>query len=175
VGEDQEKQDNGPKYEDGVECDTCGTLCKSDRGLSYHRTHAHNDKTEKIECECDQCGSTFEKDPYQYEQSEKHYCSIECMGEKWKGASNPRWRGGYEDEYGSRWRQIRLEIIERDDEKCQRCGMERDEHYELTGCDLEVHHKKPLRTFDGDLEEANNPSNLITYCRECHMKVEHQS
>jgi len=57
-----------------------------------------------------------------------------------------------------RWEKRRIEILERDDYKCQLCG-ERDKM-------LNVHHK---------YYESNDPWDyvdcmLITYCEECHKK-----
>lgn len=52
---------------------------------------------------------------------------------------------------------LRTEILARDNRMCQKCG------YSDIDC-LEIHHidKNPMN---------NNPSNLITFCRQCHLGV----
>jgi predicted HNH restriction endonuclease len=40
------------------------------------------------------------------------------------------------------------------------------------GYSLDVHHIVPFRTFKGDWRKANELSNLITLCRNCHRKAE---
>lgn len=59
---------------------------------------------------------------------------------------------------GYKWNIIRNVILERDNHTCQVCR-EKKEH-------LEVHHKTPI--FLGGSPE---PSNLISLCHSCHMKV----
>lgn len=63
----------------------------------------------------------------------------------------------------STWRTIRKSIIARDGSACASCSSTKR---------LDVHHKAPVRTFDGDLEAANSPENLITLCRRCHAKAD---
>lgn len=83
------------------------------------------------------------------------------------GEQNPRWNGGGADYYGENWHQKRREARERDENTCQICGYE-------PGADepaLDVHHIKPIRTFEVP-EEANTLDNLITLCRQCHVRWE---
>ena len=52
---------------------------------------------------------------------------------------------------------LRTDILERDNRMCQKCG------YSNIDC-LEIHH------IDKNTMN-NNPSNLITFCRQCHLGV----
>lgn len=61
--------------------------------------------------------------------------------------------------YGSDWRAVRDGIVERDGGACARCGSDRR---------LEVHHRRPIILFGGDVDSANRPDNLVTLCRPCH-------
>lgn len=78
--------------------------------------------------------------------------------------------------FGSNWPQIREEIIDRDNEACLRCGMDRKTHREQFGRDLPVHHRIPRRRFFNDpnrsVEDSNVPSNLLTVCIPCHRRLE---
>ena len=57
------------------------------------------------------------------------------------------------------------EIIKiRDNNKCQNCGMTREEHYDKYNTDIEVHHI--------DYDRTNyNKNNLITLCKKCNIKA----
>jgi len=93
------------------------------------------------------------------------------------GAQNSAWKGGFERYYGPNWVQQRRWARERDDYRCQVCGMTDEEHKEQCGRELEVHHITPVRAFYGnegelDYEAANDLENLITLCREDHAKWE---
>jgi DEAD/DEAH box helicase domain-containing protein len=67
--------------------------------------------------------------------------------------------------YGTGWGIIRLRVRERDDYRCQNCGL-----LEATR-EHDVHHKIPFRAFTS-AEEANKLSNLVTLCPTCHRRVE---
>lgn len=67
--------------------------------------------------------------------------------------------------YGAKWDQIRLMVRQRDQFRCQVCGLpEGDKAHH-------VHHKTPLRSFN-NLDEANRLENLITLCSNCHQLAE---
>ena len=74
----------------------------------------------------------------------------------------PRSGGGA---YGADWPEIRAAIILRDGARCGSLGCG-----STTG--LEVHHRRPMRLFDGDVYAAHAPSNLVTLCRRCHVQAE---
>lgn len=74
---------------------------------------------------------------------------------------------------GYEWQKTRSEVIERDGGECQGCGMNRPEHKDRYGADLEVHHKAPAHIFvddDGETYEqfAHHKKNLVTLCSGCH-------
>ena len=87
-----------------------------------------------------------------------------------KGPNNPNWAGGYCENYGDSWTQtLKREVRERDDNKCQVCGVEKTEY----GRELDVHHIVPFRKFGlENHNEANKMENLVALCRSCHMSVE---
>ena len=184
VGEDH------PSWVDNTvirECSECG----SDTEVNEYYLDTHENFFCDKEChdsfqinethtDCHWCGEEFELTPRQRNVNSDHqFCShdhwCQWMREQQKGENNSVWVGGKEKYYGPNWNESRQEVLERDDEQCQGCGMTREEHYDQNGRDLEVHHKKPLRTFDGNFEDANDSSNLITYCCACHGKAEQSS
>ena len=67
--------------------------------------------------------------------------------------------------YGKKWDQIRTAVRQRDQFRCQVCGLPE------SGKAHHVHHKAPLRSFLS-LEEANRFENLITLCPICHQLAE---
>lgn len=70
-----------------------------------------------------------------------------------------------DNQYGSFWKKIRIEILERDQFECQICGLHSDSG------SLHIHHKIPFRTFNNP-GEANRSENLITLCPNCHRIAE---
>lgn len=60
--------------------------------------------------------------------------------------------------YGKNWPRISREIKARDGFRCQMHGSE------CEWLTLLTHHIAPIEDFNGDLERANDPSNLITLC-----------
>lgn len=83
------------------------------------------------------------------------------------GEKNGSWKGGKSFElYGRDWTDIlKISIRERDGYICQLCGIHQEE---LTKNEwikiLDIHH------IDYD-KQNNNPNNLISLCRYCHMKT----
>jgi len=78
---------------------------------------------------------------------------------------------GGELNYGPNWQQKRERVLERDDYECQKCSLDNEAHRQRRGRGLHVHHIVPLRKFD-DVEEANQPDNLVTLCASCHSELE---
>jgi len=76
------------------------------------------------------------------------------------------WRSDPND-YGKEWASIRDRIRLRDDFTCQVCGRKE------SGIAHHVHHKVPFKSFSSP-ELANNFSNLVTLCPDCHTLVESQ-
>jgi 5-methylcytosine-specific restriction endonuclease McrA len=69
--------------------------------------------------------------------------------------------------YGPNWPEQRKAALEKYDYTCQYDGCNETNR----GRPLDVHHIKPLRTFDS-FEEAHQVDNLVPYCKEHHGKVE---
>lgn len=69
-------------------------------------------------------------------------------------------------DYGPEWEAIRRRVRARDGYRCRVCGAP-----EPPGQAHDVHHLRPLRTFQ-DPAEAHSPENLITVCRRCHRRLE---
>jgi len=86
------------------------------------------------------------------------------MGESRRGNKNPSWRGGISFEpYGLEFNDDLKEVIRnRDRRKCFICGKTELENKEK----LIVHH------IDYD-KQNNDPKNLISLCRSCHQKTNH--
>lgn len=84
--------------------------------------------------------------------------TVACLREQGLWRNDP-------NEYGPNWRDQRDRIRERDSFRCQVCGItEQDRAHE-------VHHIVPYRTLNS-YEQANQLSNLITLCSDCHRRVE---
>lgn len=60
-------------------------------------------------------------------------------------------------DYPDNWREIKKEVLARDNWQCQECGAKNSE--------LHVHHKVPLSRGGG-----NTPANLISLCKNCHTE-----
>jgi len=78
------------------------------------------------------------------------------------GEKNASWCGGVSKTRpcyrGDTWKKDRLEILERDQFVCRKCGKE---------VDLDVHHIIPYR-----ISKDNRPENLISLCSSCHIKLD---
>jgi hypothetical protein len=96
-------------------------------------------------------------------------CRNKVLSIERRGELNPNWTGGTvdPDEYGPNWGRQKRRTKQRDGYKCQVCS------YEVGGKHfLDVHHIKPIKTFNGNWQRANKLTNLICLCRRCHVKVE---
>jgi len=130
-------------------------------------------KDEKAIIECRWCGK---KNEFKPSFENKKFCDEECYS-KWQseykkgkntGSDNPMWKEdpSRDYRYGRNWTVQRRRAIERDNHECQLCKSVKN---------LEVHHKKPISTFDRSesewWKEANDLENLITLCVSCHKKL----
>lgn len=67
----------------------------------------------------------------------------------------------------------REEVIQRDGEKCQHCGLSRELNRIAWNCDLHVHHINGLGRSVLDISlKDNDLENLITLCKSCHVKAD---
>lgn len=116
----------------------------------------------KITKSCNICDTNFKVKPARKDTAK--YCSRDCMG-KSKETDNP------EIKYYGGWERKRKFALQRDNHKCQVCGMSKEEHVEKYGRSLDVHHLKPIKEFDNP-KDAHYLGNLITVCRKHHSVIE---
>ncbi|UBF23091.1 HNH endonuclease [Haloarcula virus HCTV-16] len=126
----------------------------------------------RVTVKCAWCGESLDLPPNRVEKYNFHFCDENgCLAawrrENWTGEDAPAWKGGWREYYGSDWVQKRSEIRERDGHECRVCGVTKEEH----GRHLDVHHIRPVRTFD-DPNEAHSHDNMILLCPGCHKKAE---
>lgn len=145
--------------------DKVGDFAGEDNPMWEGKTHTKS---------CSWCGDDFQV--HEYKSDRARFCSKDCYGE-WQseyqtGENNPAWKGGGPWYYGPNWPEKRRECIERDDYRCQSCGMHENNHWR----GLSVHHITPLRHFRHgggvDYESANALGNLVTLCDACHSRWE---
>lgn len=103
---------------------------------------------------------------------QSHYCSRACNGKAktlfHSGTQSNLYKGGRFKERGPSWSKAKRLARERD-VCCQHCGI----HPDHLGRKLDVHHIKPFRLFGIERHlEANDLSNLICLCANCHTYVE---
>jgi hypothetical protein len=60
--------------------------------------------------------------------------------------------------------------IQRDGEKCVKCGMTRQKHRDTYGCDITVDHMDYMGSSVPKHLKNNDLSNLQTLCKKCHGK-----
>lgn len=143
--------------------------------LSGENSHLYS----SVEVECWSCGGSVMKPPSHIDGRE-HFCSPRCVG-AWlsserAGENSPVWKGGHDNYYGPNWVPQRRKARDRDGHICQdpECSVTSDEHLEVWGEVLHVHHIVRFHDFD-DYKEANRLSNLVTLCRPHHLgKWEHR-
>lgn len=125
-----------------------------------------NRQGKKVEFICIACEKTFFVPRSRIGQRKGigKYCSRKCRDEHRKGENHPQYiNGSASEQHGPNWHAQRRKAISRDRRTCQRC-------YESG---FSVHHIVPFRLFGIERYiEANDLSNLITYCSPCHRIVE---
>lgn len=139
--------------------------------------------SDKLYCVAKRCINCGKKIPFWKDK----YCSNKCnsglinkirqQGLKNSGKNNwmfgrikekhHLWEGGKIWWRGKEWDILKKEIIERDNNKCQNCGMTLDQHLKKYKHPLHVHHINPYRK-----SKSNEKDNLITLCCSCHSKLE---
>lgn len=139
----------------------------------------------RVTKECDNCGEEYEAKESVAE--DRRFCSTECFHEIGhpSGEDHPLFDPDSERlYYGPNWTEQRMKAVIRDNGRCQipGCEMTVPDHLAWYGRSLDVHHKRSLRAFkeDGEDDEidydvANDLSNLVSLCRDCHRTVESES
>jgi len=156
----------------------CDSSCQYE-WMSKNLTGEDHPQWVAVEQSCPVCGDDFYPPPSKADKIVT--CSNECkavrMSSDWdqvnpefaryvgrSGEDNPSWSGGYDGySYGAGWDEGRRKSKQRDGHCCVRCGSD--------GPVLDSHHIVPFDEFDDPLK-ANDPNNLVTLCRECHMVVD---
>lgn len=172
-----------------VECANCGAdiervPCEvSDDNFCDHSCFGewlsgenhHNWSGGDVEVTCTVCGKSAYRVPNHAEKFDRHFCSPDChytwVSENHSGEDHPSWKGGVSYEYPEPWPTQREKALERDGYECRSCGTTQAEHKAEHGRGLDVHHIRPVRTFD-DPDDAHAIQNLVTACRSCHTKYE---
>ena len=118
-----------------------------------------------VKLHCEVCDKEFGVKPHLANTA--RFCSLACMGlwrtENMCGANNPNWHGGISFEpYGLEWTDtLKRKIRKRDNHTCAICG----EVWQI-GDRFHVHHINYCKT-------DNRSEDLITLCRDCHIKTNH--
>lgn len=127
---------------------------------------------------CAMCDKEFRPKWGSFKRNAHHFCDQKCVAQ-WRsiyrtGENSASWRGGHPRYYGPDWyRQMRA-ARERDGYKCRHCGITQKKARRA----LDVHHIEPFRTFgyilnhNENYKQANDLTNLITLCPQCHAKAE---
>jgi hypothetical protein len=88
-----------------------------------------------------------------------------CKSCSIKGKNHWNWRNGLSKAlYSIKFKYIRKSIKQRDNYKCQNCGLTQKEHYKKYKRDIEIHH------IDYDRFKCNE-NNLITLCKRCNIRA----
>lgn len=150
-------------------------ICKN----KFKPEHTHNifcsrkcsskNKSNKsiIKTECSYCNKKVERPKSLIRKYT--FCSRACMGKYYSenrfGKIHPLWNGGKIDGRGYKWRELRKEILVRDNFSCRICNIK-----PKNTTNLDVHHIVKYRNFDNS-KDANNLSNLLLVCKKCHTKI----
>jgi 5-methylcytosine-specific restriction endonuclease McrA len=173
-----------------LECEGCGdsferwktTLDEAEKKYCspecYHSNHEQpsgesNPLTDRVTVSCGYCGCEVERRPSRVNRAKTLYCSRECAdkdhSERMQDEGNPRWEGGeYQNYYGPNWDAKRAKAKQRDNHRCQLCGVSDDE------ATLSVHHNTKIRVFKREFDapewwqRGNALNNLVTLCLSCH-------
>lgn len=145
-------------------------VIKSGGGKYCSRTCFGKDRSKKVERVCEACSKHFFVKACVVRKGGGRFCSNICFAVAHSGENNTLWRGGGIRYHGLNWKTQSKLARKRDGGICQLCSRkplakERQFH---------VHHIIPYRKFNGDYVTANQLSNLITLCPQCHHKVEYE-
>lgn len=129
----------------------------------------------KLEVECAMCDDIIKRYPSGF-TGDVAVCSEECrrtwLSEAFTGAGHPNWRGGGNESYGTGWRRIRKQALQRDGYACVHCSKTKRE----LGRNPDVHHIVPVRWFeaseDHEKTDAHYLENVVSLCIACHRKAE---
>jgi len=155
----------------------CSQKCHGKWRSENQRTDANpvwKGRKEPVLIPCANCGQEIRRPRFAIEQSSRSFCSRACQAALYAGERHPNWIGGSTKYYGANWREQRNLARRRDGYRCQCCGKTQKQN----GRQLDVHHIKPFHVFgyvggeNTTYLDANHLSNLISLCRNCHLRVE---
>ena len=149
-------------------CDDCRPKVKSERVMGEKNPQFGTGET--IEFDCKYCGE--HKEQPARNNNRGVFCDGECrnawLREEHCGENHPWWKGGVSDYYyGPNWEEQREKCLERDNYRCQDCGVSNED----ATIALNAHHIVPFREFD-ERERANRVENLVSLCLSCHGRWE---
>jgi len=136
---------------------------------------SHNWNGGDVLVDCAVCSENRKVRPSVAEERERFFCSHDCYGE-WRSnnvhsENHPQWKEeAVHSGYRGSWDKIAGEVRS-EYPNCQNCGMGNDEHENVYGFGLHVHHIEPYMSFD-DPNRANQKENLVPLCVQCHREVE---
>jgi hypothetical protein len=153
------QQAKGSKY--------CSWECRT-KGIEYPKGENHYSwQGKRRDAICEICQTPFVSILHP-ETRWSRFCSQKCKGKAQslliEGKNNGRWTGGkshepYPIEFNNR---LKSQIRERDNYQCQLCGI------------LELNLNRKLDNHHIDYNKDNlSPDNLISLCRPCNSKVNH--
>lgn len=129
----------------------CGNKCRKE----------YYEQTETIECE--HCGNIKTVGSWEIEQG-RRYCGRKCYKED---NNNPD-DGFNHNYYGKSFEEVRKNVRERDNKKCQVCGKDESD----LGIIPSAHHITPVQWFidtDGfSKDDSNYKENLVLLCKRHH-------
>lgn len=178
-----------------MECPTCGKSgFRGEHGMKIHHKQAHGESLASVvEVECAWCGDNLTVHEHRFKKQNRFFCNQQHQsywrednpdGIDWPttrptsqfatGSRNSNWKGGPMVEMGPHWYAQRQKALERDGYQCTVCDMSQDEHNDVYGRDLNVHHVTPRRIAkaEGLFEKVNDLCNLVTLCHQHHEEAE---
>lgn len=182
-----------------VQCDGCGIdisrapweLKRREKQYCIHDCYSKNEHGKRfskelnpnwnasvhIQVPCEVCNTLIDRKTYQLQISHVFFCSQTCksvwMIDHFSGENSPLWLGGHPQYRGADWLVQARATRERDNFTCQKCGVRQSPQRAL-----DVHHIKPFNEFgfipyeNTNYIQANDLSNLITLCKNCHTFAE---
>lgn len=174
-----EKRDNEQAHcrQCGIDVERTASDTKSSKGRFCSMECRETwESAQWVTLKCEECGTFFDR--RKAITHDRNFCSTACkalwVGRSQRGANHPNWVGGRVTYRGPNWNQQSGAARQRDGNKCQHCGITKDD----LGQNLDVHHILPFRSFGYVIDEndnykiANDLNNLITLCPICHKKAE---
>lgn len=153
-------------------CKACGTVFSGPPSIMETRLHCSKKCQERrMTYACESCGKPR---TVRLSQTAKRFCSNACrvgwFSTHFVGVRSSHWRGGSVGNYGPNWKTQRRIVRRRDGYKCQCCGVAQRNLLHA----LDVAHIVPFASYGlRSYKQANHESNLISFCRRCHLRYDY--